>query len=195
MTELEIIAAIIGIASVYLSTRQNVWSWPTGLVNVVLYSWIFWNARLYADAGLQVVYALFSVYGWHQWLYGGSGRVPLPVSRAGWRLWTWLAPLTVAVAVISGVFFRRYTDNPAPFADSALTAASLAAQWLLTRKVLENWLIWIAADVAYVVLFLQRGLHATAVQYLVFLALAIKGYADWRRSMRDAAAPAAFQAA
>ena len=187
VTSLESIAAVIGVVSVYLSTRQNVWSWPTGLINVVLYSWIFWHARLYADAGLQVVYALFSVYGWHQWLYGGTGRVPLPVSRAGWRLWTWLAPLTIAVAVISGVLFRRYTNNPAPFADSALTATSLAAQWLLTRKVLENWLIWIFADLVYVGLFWQRGLCATAAQYLVFLILAIKGYIDWRLSMRDAA--------
>jgi nicotinamide mononucleotide transporter len=184
MSLLEIVAALFGAAAVYLATRESVWSWPVALVNVALYTVVFYQARLYADMGLQVVYFALSLYGWYNWLHGGQRRSVLHVSRASPRL---LLPLLALVAVCSyslGYVLATHTDAVLPYLDSALTVASLAAQWLMTRKVLECWLLWIAVDVVYVPMFVSRGLPATALLYAVFLVLAVLGFIEWRRSFR-----------
>ena len=191
MSTLELVAAVVGAISVYLSVRQNIWSWPTAIVNVVLYALVFYEARLYADMGLQVVYAILSVYGWYEWLYGGEGRTELHVTRTGWRLGLVLAAIATAGSALLGVFLHHETDAALPFMDSFLSSTSLVAQWMMTRKLLENWLVWIAVDVLYVGMFVFKHLYVTAALYAVFLVLAVKGWLDWRRSMRaDAAAPA-----
>ena len=189
LSPLEIAAALFGAWSVWLSVRQNILSWPTAIVNVVLYAVVFYEAKLYADMGLQVVYAVLSVYGWYEWLYGGEGRTALHVSRTSRKHAVLLAGLGVAAAALLGSLLHRTTDAALPYMDSALTTASLIAQWMMTRKLLENWLVWISVDVLYVGMFVYKGLCVTAVLYAVFLGLATKGWIDWRRSMRDAAAP------
>ena len=181
---LEVVAAVFGAASVYLSARQHIASWPTALVNVLLYVVVFREARLYADMSLQFVYAALSLYGWYEWKFGGAGRTPLPVTRTPRRLWPVLAAAGIGTAALLGYLFATHTDASSPLLDSALTAASLVAQWMLTRKLLENWLIWIAADAVYVPLYLSKGLYPTAVLYAVFLGLAVKGYRDWRAEVR-----------
>ena len=184
MSPLEIFAAAVGAWSVWLSVRQNVLSWPTAIVNVVLYTIVFYEAKLYADMGLQVVYAVLSVYGWYQWLYGGEGHTTLHVSRTPRSLAIGLALIAAACAALLGTVLHRTTDAALPFMDSALTSASLVAQWMMTRKLLENWAVWITVDVLYVGMFIYKGLYVTAVLYAVFLGLAVKGWIDWRNSMR-----------
>ena len=192
MSPLELFAALIGAISVWLSVRQNIWSWPTAIINVVLYAIVFYEAKLYADMGLQVIYAILSIYGWYEWLYGGEGRTELHVSRTGARLGALLALIAAAGSAILGVFLHRATDAALPFMDSFLSSTSLVAQWMMTKKLLENWLVWIGVDVLYVGMFIFKGLFLTAGLYAVFLALAVKGYIDWRRSMaaQSAAVPA-----
>ena len=185
-SRIEQVAVAFGIAGVFLSVRQKILAWPVGIVNVLCYTIVFWDARLYADMGLQVVYAVLSVYGWYQWLHGGAERTALPVSRVSARTAATLAALAVAFAVALGTFLSRTTDASLPWLDSSLTAASLAAQWMLTRKLLENWLVWIVADAVYVGMFLYKGLHLTAVLYAIFLGLAIMGWLQWRRSLAAA---------
>jgi nicotinamide mononucleotide transporter len=187
VSPLELFAALLGAVSVWLSVRQNIWSWPTAIVNVVLYSLVFYEAKLYADMGLQVIYAILSIYGWYEWLYGGAGRTELKVTRTGPRRATLLALIAAAGSAILGVFLHRATDAALPFMDSFLSSTSLVAQWMMTRKLLENWLVWITVDVLYVGMFIFKGLYLTAGLYAVFLALAVKGYADWRRSMNASA--------
>jgi nicotinamide mononucleotide transporter len=184
VSSLEIVAALVGALSVWLSTRQSLWSWPTAIVNVSLYAVVFHGARLYADMGLQVVYAALSVYGWWQWRFGGAAHTPRPVSRTPAREWPLLAAAAVGGALFMGWAFARWTDAAIPYVDSALTATSLVAQWMMTRKQLENWLVWIAVDVVYVPVFATRGLPATAALYAVFLALAVAGWVAWRRDWR-----------
>ena len=190
MSPLELVAAVVGALSVWLSVRQNIWSWPTAIVNVVLYAIVFYEAKLYADMGLQVIYAILSVYGWYEWLYGGAGRTELHVSRTGPRLGAVLALIAAAGSALLGVFLHRATDAALPFMDSFLSSTSLVAQWMMTKKLLENWLVWIGVDVLYVGMFVFKGLFVTAGLYAVFLALAVKGYIDWRRSMAAQLAPA-----
>lgn len=191
MNKLELVAALIGAISVWLSVRQNIWSWPTAIVNVVLYSIVFYEAKLYADMGLQVIYAVLSVYGWYEWLYGGAGRTELRVTRTGVRIGAVLALIAAVGSVLLGTALHRGTDAALPYMDASLSSTSLVAQWMMTRKLLENWLVWIAVDVLYVGMFIFKGLYLTAGLYAVFLALAVQGYLDWRRSMAGAAlAPA-----
>ena len=184
MSPLEIFAALVGAVSVYLSVRENVWSWPTAIVNVLLYVVVFFREKLYADMGLQVVYAVISAYGWYHWLHGGAGRGELRVSRTPLRERLVLPVLVVAGAVGLGTLFARATDASLPYLDSSLTATSLAAQWMMTRKYLENWIVWIAVDVVYVPMFIYKRLYPTAALYAVFLVLAAMGWIQWRRSLR-----------
>jgi nicotinamide mononucleotide transporter len=190
VNKLELIAAVIGAISVWLSVRQNIWSWPTAIVNVVLYALVFYDARLYADMGLQVIYAVLSVYGWYEWLYGGEGRTELQVTRTRPRLGIALGVIALAGSAALGTLLHHETDAALPYMDAALSSTSLVAQWMMTRKLLENWLVWIAVDVLYVGMFLFKDLYLTAGLYAVFLALAVRGYIDWRRSMRAEVAAA-----
>ena len=198
LSPIEVVAALFGAVSVYLSARQHLASWPTAIVNVTLSAVVYYGARLYSDAGLQGVYLALSVYGWYEWKFGGANRSELPVTRTPPAHAALLGVLTVAAAFAIGTLTTRYTDvlqhNRAwvPWTDATLTAASLAAQWMMTRKLVENWLVWVAVDVVYVPLLAYKGLLAFAVLYAVFLVLATKGYVDWRRDLagREAAGAA-----
>ncbi len=183
VSSLELVAAVFGAVSVYLSVRQNIWSWPTAIVNVGLYAIVFFEAKLYADMGLQVIYVVLSVYGWYEWLYGGENRTTLRVTRTGSRLGALLALIALSGAALLGVVLRGATDAALPFMDSFLSSTSLVAQWMMTRKKLENWLVWIGVDVLYVGMFIYKHLYITAGLYTVFLVLAVRGFIDWRRSM------------
>lgn len=175
-------AVVFGIVSVYLSVRENVWSWPTAIVNVSLYVYIFFHARLYADMGLQVFYICISFYGWWNWLYGGENRTELHVSRLRREMAILLAIGGVLGAAALGTLLDRTTNADFPYIDSTLTVASLIAQYLMTRKVLENWAIWVVADVAYVGMYISKNLYPTAFLYSVFLVLATMGWFQWKRS-------------
>ena len=181
----EVLAAITGIISVYLSTRENIWSWPTELVNVSLYFVVFLEAKLYADMGLQVVYFALSLYGWYEWLYGGENRTELHVSRTSQALGVRLAVIGIGCAALLGTLLARFTDAALPYIDSATTSTSLVAQWMMTRKILENWAVWVAVDVVYIAMFVFKRLYLTAGLYTVFLVLAVMGYVQWKRSLAE----------
>jgi nicotinamide mononucleotide transporter len=181
----EVLAVITGIISVYLSTRENIWSWPTALVNVALYFVVFYETKLYADMGLQVVYFALSLYGWYEWLYGGENRTELRVSRTSQALGVRLAIIGIACAVVLGTLLARFTDAALPYIDSATTSTSLVAQWMMTRKILENWAVWAAVDVVYIAMFVFKRLYLTAGLYAVFLVLAVMGYVQWKRSLAE----------
>jgi nicotinamide mononucleotide transporter len=179
---LEMTAFLAGAVSVYLSVRQNIWSWPTAIVNVLLYFFVFRQERLYADMWLQLVYFVLSVYGWYEWLYGGANRTVLQVSRVSSRASVLLFVIAGVCAAALGIYFARNTNAALPYMDSTLTSTSLVAQWMMTRKILENWVLWIAADIVYVGMFIYKHLYPTAVLYAVFLVLAAVGYVQWKRS-------------
>lgn len=183
MTPLEIAASVITATSIWLSVRQSVWSWPTGIVSVILYAVVFRDAKLYANMGLQAGYAVLSVYGWYQWLHGGANRTELHVSRTTPRLGAVLALIAAVGSVVIGGLLWSSTDAVLPFIDAFLSSTSLVAQWMMTRKKLENWLVWIAVDVLSVGMFTFEGLYLTAVLYAVLLTLAIQGWLEWRRSL------------
>ncbi|HEY5088179.1 MAG TPA: nicotinamide riboside transporter PnuC [Gemmatimonadaceae bacterium] len=180
---LELVAVVFGIVSVYLSTRENIWSWPTALINVALFFALFFKSGLYSDTGLQVVYFVLSLYGWYEWLYGGAGRTAITVSRATTKTWITLGGIGVVTWTVLGSVTSRLPGTALPYVDAATTTISLLAQWMMTRKLIENWLLWIAVDVVYVGMFIFKGLYLTAFNYGIYLALAVLGYFTWKRSL------------
>ncbi len=183
MNRFEIVAAIFGVISVFLSVRQNIWSWPTAIVNVGMYIFVFYRSKLYADTGLQVVYVILNFYGWYQWLYGGKNRTELPVSRTGARLGVYLVVIGALSAAIIGTFLARNTDAALPYVDALTTSTSLVAQWMMTRKLLENWIVWVSVDVVYIGMYIYKDLYVTSALYAVFLILSVMGYLEWKRSI------------
>ena len=178
----EALAVVFSILSVWFTAKQNIWCWPTGLIGVVLYFFVFRDAKLYSDAGLQVIYVFLQVYGWHHWLKGGLVTKELPVTTLTPFALGGFMGLTVFFTTAWGAFMHRFTTASAPVPDAFIVGASLVAQYLLTRKKLESWIFWIAVDVVGVPLYFSKGLYVTAGLYLLFLVLAIGGFVEWRRS-------------
>jgi nicotinamide mononucleotide transporter len=171
-----------GAICVWLVTRGNLWNWPVGLVNNIVFAILFWNARLFADFGLQGIYFALGIWGWWQWMRGGANRAPLPVSRTRKKEW-----IAIAVFLTAGTWGLRelllMVNGAAPFWDALTTTLCLAAQYLLCRKRIENWLLWITADLIYVPLYLSRELPLTAILYAGFIGLCIVGLTRWKREL------------
>lgn len=182
-TPLEILGFVTGAIYVYLNTRQNVISWFFGIVNALLYAAVFWQVRLYADTGLQGYYFFTSIYGWWMWKFGGANHEELKVSLTPKKLYPVFAAIFVVGSILWGFLLAKFTNASFTYLDSALTIASLIGQWMLARKYLENWIIWILADACYVVLYFYKALNLTAFLYFVFLILAMIGYVRWRRDV------------
>jgi nicotinamide mononucleotide transporter len=174
---------VLGVAYVVLAIRENPWCWPIGIGNALLFLAVTASSRLFGQAALQAVYVVVSVYGWYEWLHGGEGRRALGVSRTP-RAWgAGLAAAWIAATVALGLFLKHHAADPLPFVDAGTTALSLVAQWMATRKWLENWLVWMAVNVASVPMFLSQRRYAMAAFYGVLLVMAFFGHRAWRRSM------------
>jgi nicotinamide mononucleotide transporter len=186
MNAFEVVGVVTGVLGVWLTTRQNVWCWPIGLVSVSAFIVVFGQARLYANMGLQAVYVIACLYGWYAWLHGGQDDGALQVTRMprGPKLAS--GALGTGFAIVLGLTLHSQTDAALPFLDSSLAAFSLVAQWLQTRKWIESWLLWIAVDVFYVGMYVFQRLLPTAGLYAVFLILAVLGWRAWKASMRVA---------
>jgi nicotinamide mononucleotide transporter len=185
----ELVAVGFGIVAVYLNARQIVWGWGAGLVNNFLFTYLFFRGQLFALTGLQLCFAAISVYGWYQWLRGGAERTGRRVTRIPLPLAGGLALLGAAAAGGLGWALDTYTGDQQPYLDAGISVVSLAAQWMMARKYVETWGIWIAVNLMAVPLFLHRAEYPTAFQYTVFLGLAVTGLVRWTRDLRAAPTP------
>jgi nicotinamide mononucleotide transporter len=193
-TPLEMAAVLTGAACVWLAARNSIWNFPVGILNGALYMVVFWRSRFYSDAGLQVAFIALLIYGWLKWLRvsDAANAAPLPITHTPRRVALWLTVAGLAYAGGAGFWFAGHTNAALPYWDSSTTAVSLAAQLLLSRRHLENWLLWIGVNVVYVGMYWHRELYLTSGLYVVFLGLAIYGYWQWRREM--SATPAVAEA-
>ena len=188
VSRLELLGFVTGGLCVALTVRRNVLNFPVGIANCVFFLLLFASSRLWADAGLQIVYIALGVAGWVRWTRGRRGDTALVVTRAPAREIRWcLAFVVVGTAVVYVAL--RHADGAAPLFDALTTCLSLAAQWLLNGKRIQTWYFWIAADCIYIPLYVVKDLNLTALVYVLFLGLCIAGLRSWRRAMADDAAP------
>jgi nicotinamide mononucleotide transporter len=184
MSWLEVLAVVASLASVALTVRRHVACWPTGIVGVAAYFALFVEQKLYADSALQIVFLAQNAYGWWYWLHGTGASGERPVGVLGNRARAAVVAATAIVALLVGAALQRWTDAALPYADAALSTTSLVANWLLARKLIENWWLWLAADVGYVVVFWTKGLHLSAGLYVVLFALCVVGVREWTATRR-----------
>ena len=185
---LELISFVLAAITVILNIRQNHWAWGFAIASSAMYAVVFHRAQLFGDMGLQGVFIAVSIWGWYQWLHGGVAKTPLMVTRASatesaFGVAGWLAGFAILA-----YFLDHYTPTDVPYIDGFLTAGSLVGQILLSRKKVENWVVWIIVDILYVWLYLYKDLILTAILYGVFIVLAAIGLYTWRRDSRAQAA-------
>ncbi len=180
---LELVGFVTGVLYVVLNIRQNIWCWPVGLVSVLAYMVVFYEVRLYADVGLQVIYVVLSIYGWYYWLHGGEAHAQAKVVRVTRRQSLTLALVAALGTAAMGYALANHTDASLPYWDSTTTVGSLVGQWLTSKKILENWLVWIAVDALYVGVYLYKGLYLTTLLFAAYLVLATMGYFAWKKTM------------
>jgi len=181
VTWLEIVAFVLAVWMVVCNIRVNPLGWPLAIASSLLYCLLFWNSRLYGDASLQIFFALVAAWGWWQWVRGtdASGQV-LAVRRLQERsLWRVLL-LTLAAWPLLALFLHRFTDTDVPWWDAFPTAFSIAGQWLLGRKYVENWPTWVLVNAVSVGLFAYKGLWLTVLLYLLFAGMSVAGWRAWR---------------
>jgi nicotinamide mononucleotide transporter len=180
---IEIIAALLGIAGVYLTIRQSIWCWPVGLINVVLSLVVFFNSKLYADVVLQVFYLVMTLYGWWFWIYGGKKKFEVPVRRMSLVELVVILPLGLIFSVAVGFAFARYTDAAYPYWDSMLMVWGIIATWAMAKKIIEHWVMWIIIDLNCTALYFCKNLYAFSPLYFIFTVLAIFGYFTWKKEL------------
>lgn len=179
MVLLEWTAAGLGVINIALLIFRSVWNFPFGMAMVALYIFVFWEERLYAESGLQVFFFLAQAWGWWLWVKAGGDNDRVPVrwldwpSRAVWLL------VTAALSLNLGWVMARFTNAVMPYADSAITGASVAAQILLGFRRIENWILWIVIDIASILVYINRGLYPTAGLYGGMLVMSLIGLREW----------------
>ncbi|MGQ7869252.1 nicotinamide riboside transporter PnuC [Sunxiuqinia sp. sy24] len=180
----ELLGAVLGFAYIFLSIRQHIFTWPVGLLTSALYVYVFLVSKFYADMLLQVYYVGLSIYGWYFWLKGNpDSEEELNVSRMPLRFYLPVAVVTVLLFLLFLFGLKYYTDSPVPFGDSLTTALSIVATWMLARKYVEHWLIWIFVDFFSAFLYGFKGLWPTVILFLVYTGMAVYGYRSWRNDL------------
>lgn len=180
-TWLEWLGTISGFLCVYLAVKESIWNWPVAIISITAYCILFYEYRLYGDAILQVYFLVTSVYGWYFWLRKKQTDQK-PISSLSKKEWLVTLAAILIFTGIAGFLLDTYTNTDVPYADGFCTSVSFAAQYLMTRKIVQNWILWIIVDSCYVPLYIYKELMLTAILYLLFLWLAVMGYREWKKT-------------
>jgi nicotinamide mononucleotide transporter len=184
----EVFGAVSGLVYIFLSIKQNILLWPIGFITSAAYIVVFFETTLYADMLLQVYYLVISVYGWYYWLKGKETadhkKSEPPIIKISLKLVFILLSATVLLSALFYFILKYYTNSTNPFADGTVTAGSVIATWMLARKLIENWLLWIIVDAGSIFLFLYKQLYPTAILFVIYTILAVVGYYEWKKKMQ-----------
>jgi nicotinamide mononucleotide transporter len=181
---IEIFGSLLTIIAIWLNTKQNAWGWIVGIASIVCYIYVFASVWLLGDFLLNIYYLITSAYGWYEWKYGSKEHKTLKVSKTNSSILWLLMACCVIGSLLLGKIFSTYPQATLPYWDAVVASFSLLAQWLMTRKKIENWLIWIFADIQASLIFFYKDLIVTGFLYLILTALAIKGYLDWTKEYK-----------
>ncbi len=182
-TLLEGIAVFFGLVTVWYSKQEHIWVYPTGIISVLIYVYITFQHKLYADMGINGYYFVMSIYGWYHWTNtGDKTKMQIPISRNS-RKENLIALSIMVVSFIAIRFSLDFTDSDVPGLDSFTTATAITGMWLMARKKMEHWIAWIITDIVAVPLYLYKGLPLTSFQFLIFTILATWGYFSWKKKI------------
>jgi nicotinamide mononucleotide transporter len=180
---IEFIGTILSLIYLYFSVRQKIWLWLFGILASTLYIYVFFVSKFYADMGLQVYYLIVSVYGWYFWLKGKQETGKIEIKTTNLKTAFVLIIVTIVLFFIIGLFLDYSTDSDIPYWDSFTTSASITATWMLARKHLEHWLIWIVVDLVSMSLYIYKGLYATTFLFAIYTIMAVVGFFMWRKQL------------
>jgi nicotinamide mononucleotide transporter len=180
----ELAGSLTGALCVWLLIRQNIWNWPLGIANNIFYIIVFFKSGLFADMGVQFVYIAVAIYGWWNWLHGGVDHSALKVARASAAGLVGYMALAAAGTALLYWVLRRFTPSTVPFADGLTSALFLTAQYMMSRKLVENWWFWIVGDVLVIGLYIYKHLYLTSVLYVIFLAMSVAALVEWQRAAK-----------
>ena len=172
----ESIAVIFSVIYVILAAKQNIWCWAAAGISVILYIYICFTAQLYPETGLQIFYLMMAIYGYYNW-NKNNGNLQI-------KQWTTSKHLLLILAgsifaFLMGFYFVTYTDSKIPIVDSFTTVFSIISTYMVTKKILENWLYWIVIDTVSVYLYFSRDLHLTSLLFIAYTIIAVVGYFAW----------------
>lgn len=182
---LEWIASISGFLCVYLAARQNILNWPISMISVGIYAFLFYHSKLYGDAVLQVYFLGTAIYGWFYWINRKEEK-PRAIASFTAKQMSLTAAIIAGLTFALGYYLDNFTPSDVPYIDGFCTAISFVAQFLMTRKVLQNWLLWVFVDICYIPLYIHKDLALTSLLYLAFAIIAWRGYADWKNEYQKA---------
>jgi nicotinamide mononucleotide transporter len=180
---IEIVGAILSLIYLYLSIKQKLSLWFFGIISSLFYIVIFFQTKFYADMSLQFYYVVISIYGWINWKHGDdlSGK-EMPAAQLTKPLFVNLCIATGLIYIIYYFILSKFTDSTIPKADSLVGALSIVGTWMLARKLIENWIVWIVADGLCVGLYFYKGLYPTAILFIIYTLMAAVGYWEWKKS-------------
>ncbi|MDG5800111.1 nicotinamide riboside transporter PnuC [Marinilabiliaceae bacterium ANBcel2] len=190
---IEITGAVTALLYMYFSIREKFWLWPVGFVTSAFYLVVFYQSQLYADMSLQIYYLLISIYGWFHWAGNSksvkSGETNLPTISLSYRVLINYLLLTLILTVVIYFVLKQLPQylnllpSSLPFGDAFTTAGSIVATWMLARKILENWLLWIFVDLFAMAMYISKELYITAALFMIYTLMAITGYIKWKQNM------------
>ena len=183
---LELIAVMLALAYVVLAVKVRRSCWLAAIASAALYCWIFAKASLYMESALQLFYIGAAIYGWYYWSADQSAK-PIPIRRWSLKQHSLAAAFTLVGATLFGSALAKFTDAALPWLDSFTTVAALVTTWMVTQKILENWLYWIVIDAVSIYLYTSRGLDMTAALYGGYILLAVAGLLQWHRNFQTQA--------
>ena len=187
---IEIVGAILSLIYLYLSIKAKVSLWFFGIVSSLFYIVVFFQTKFYADMSLQFYYVFISIYGWINWKRGEKGNnEELPTIELTKKLLFILILATIGIYIIYYLILSRFTDSTIPKSDALVGALSVVGTWMLAKKLIEIWLVWIAADALCVGLYIYKDLYPTAILFIIYTAMAAVGYWQWKKTLSGVEQP------
>ena len=180
----ELLGTAFSIAYLYFSIKQNILLWPLGIMSAIFYLVVFYESKFYADMALNGYYLIISIYGWITWKRAREKMgMKMPIKRLKIKMGLTLIIVTGILYIVIGKVLYLYTDSPIPYWDAFTTSASIVATWMLARKFLEHWIVWVIVDLVSMALYIYRGLYPTTILFAVYTTMAVVGFIQWRKEL------------
>lgn len=181
---MDVLGTALGLLYLYLEMKENIWMWVVGCIMPVIYVFVLYDKGIYADCGMEVYYFLAGIYGFVYWLRGKSRKgTPVAISHTPTHLKAMLWVYALVLWMVLGTALDRLTDSTVPYTDGLSTALSIIALWMLSRKYIEQWWVWLVVDLISTCLYIYKGIYGRALLYGIYTAMAVYGYYVWRRRM------------